>query len=111
RSAFGFDVQMVEETHDVACLAFQGPTSCAVLKAIGCAGVENLKPFDIGYFQFSGPTGGGDLMVSRTGFTGDLGYELWVDNSRAIALWDALFDKGEIHGIRPMGTNALEISR
>ena len=49
RSAFGFDVNLVEETHDVACLAFQGPTSCAVLKAIGCAGVENLKPFDIGY--------------------------------------------------------------
>jgi aminomethyltransferase len=111
RSAFGFDVQMVEDTHEVACLAFQGPTSCAVLKAIGCTGVENLKPFDIGYFQFSGPSGGGEVMVSRTGFTGDLGYELWVDNSRAIPLWDALFDKGAIHGIRPMGTNALEISR
>jgi len=111
RSAFGFDIQMTEETHDVACAAFQGPTSCAVLKAIGCSGVEKLKPFDIGYFQFSGPSGGGELMVSRTGFTGDLGYELWVDNERAVPLWDALFDKGEIHGIRPMGTNALEISR
>ena len=107
RSAFGFDVNLVEETHDVACLAFQGPTSCAVLKAIGCGGVENLKPFDIGYWPFAG----GELMVSRTGFTGDLGYELWTDNSRAIPLWDALFDKGAIHGIRPMGTNALEISR
>ena len=50
-------------------------------------------------------------MVSRTGFTGDLGYELWIDNSRALALWDALFDKGAIHGIRPMGTHALEIAR
>ena len=111
RSAFGFDVQMIEETHDVACLAFQGPTSCAVLKAIGCTGVENLKPFDIGYFRFAGPSGGGEIMVSRTGFTGDLGYELWVDNELAVPLWDALFDKGAIHGIRPMGTNALEISR
>ena len=43
--------------------------------------------------------------------TGDLGYELWVEPSLAVPLWDALFDKGEIHGIRPMGTNALEIAR
>jgi aminomethyltransferase len=78
-----------------------------VLKAIGCTGAENLKPFDIGYWPFAG----GELMVSRTGFTGDLGYELWVDNSRALPLWDALFDKGAIHGIRPMGTHALEIAR
>ncbi|HET9474809.1 MAG TPA: hypothetical protein VFO82_13005, partial [Steroidobacteraceae bacterium] len=84
RSAFGFDIQMVEDTHDVACLAFQGPTSCAVLKAIGCTGVEKLKPFDIGYWPFAG----GELMVSRTGFTGDLGYELWIDPSRALPLWD-----------------------
>ena len=107
RSAFGFDVQMVEDTHEVACLALQGPTSCAVLKAIGCTGAENLKPFDIAYWPFAG----GELMVSRTGFTGDLGYELWTDNSRALALWDALFDKGALHGIRPMGTHALEIAR
>ena len=111
RSAFGFDVRMTEETHDVACLAFQGPTSCAVLKAIGCVGVENLKPFDIGYFKLPGPFAGGELMVSRTGFTGDLGYELWTDPSRALPLWDALFDKGAIHGIRPMGTHALELAR
>ena len=50
-------------------------------------------------------------MVSRTGFTGDLGYELWIDPSHALELWDALFDKGKIHGIRPMGTHALEVAR
>ncbi len=50
-------------------------------------------------------------MVSRTGFTGDLGYELWIDPPRALELWDALFDKGRIHGIRPMGTHALEVAR
>jgi aminomethyltransferase len=107
RSAFGFDVSIVEDTHDVAALAFQGPTSCAVLKAIGCTGVEKLPPFGIAYFPFAG----GELMVSRTGFTGDLGYELWIDPDRALALWDALFDKGAIHGIRPMGTHALEVAR
>jgi aminomethyltransferase len=107
RSAIGFDVTIIEDTHDVAALALQGPTSCAVLKAIGCAGVQNLKPFDISYFPFDG----GELMVSRTGFTGDLGYELWIDPPRALALWDALFEKGKIHGIRPMGTHALEVAR
>ena len=51
-------------------------------------------------------------MVSRTGYTGDLGYELWIEPAqRAFALWDALFDKGAAHGIRPMGTHALEVSR
>lgn len=107
RSAHGFDINLVEDTHEVAALALQGPTSCAVLKAIGCKGAEDLKPFEIGYWPFEG----GELMVSRTGFTGDLGYELWTDFSRALALWDVLFDKGSIHGIRPMGTHALEIAR
>ncbi len=107
RSALGFDVSIVEDTHDVTALAFQGPTTCAVLKKMGLAGVENLTPFGIGYFPFAG----GELMVSRTGFTGDLGYELWIDPSRALALWDALFAAGVDYGIRPMGTNALEVSR
>ena len=107
RSAFGFDVTIEEDTHDVAAVALQGPTSCAVLKAIGCTGAETMKPFDITYFPFAGS----ELMVSRTGFTGDLGYELWIDPPHALDLWDALFDKGKIHGIRPMGTHALEVAR
>jgi aminomethyltransferase len=107
RSAHGFDIEIVEDTHEIAALALQGPTSCAVLKAIGCTGAEKMKPFDIAYFPFAG----GELMISRTGFTGDLGYELWIDPSRALALWDALFDKGANHGIRPMGTHALEVAR
>jgi aminomethyltransferase len=107
RSAHGFDVSIVEDTHDVAALALQGPTSCAVLKAIGCSGVENLPPFGITYFSFAGT----ELMISRTGFTGDLGYELWIDPAHALALWDALFEKGEDRGIRPMGTHALDVAR
>ena len=107
RAAYGFDVSIVEDTHEVAAVALQGPTSCAVLKAIGCTGAEKLKPFDIAYFPFAG----GGLMVSRTGFTGDLGYALWIDPSRALAMWDALSDKGANHGIRPMGTHALEVAR
>ena len=107
RSAHGFEVSIVEDTHDVAALALQGPTSCAVLKAIGCQGVEKLAPFGIAYFPFAGT----ELMVSRTGFTGDLGYELWIEPQHALDLWDALFDKGALYGIRPMGTHALEVAR
>jgi aminomethyltransferase len=107
RSAYGFDVTYEEETHEVAALALQGPTSCAVLKAIGCTGVEKLAPFGIAYFPFAGT----ELMVSRTGFTGDLGYELWIEPAKALDLWDALFSKGANHGIRPMGTHALEVAR
>ena len=107
RSAFGFNVSIVEDTHDIAALALQGPTSCAVLKAIGCNGIERLAPFGIAWFPFAG----GELMVSRTGYTGDLGYELWIDPMLALSLWDVLFDQGAQHGIRPMGTHALEVAR
>jgi aminomethyltransferase len=107
RSALGFDVSIREETHEVAALAFQGPTSCAVLKRLGLAGVERLSPFSIGHYPFEGA----ELMVSRTGYTGDLGYELWIEPARAEALWDRLFAAGADYGIRPMGTHALEIAR
>ncbi len=106
-SALGFDVTIREETAEVAALAFQGPTSCAVLKKLGLAGVELLKPFGLRYYPFAGT----ELMVSRTGFTGDLGYELWIDPPHALELWDRLFEAGRDHGIKPMGSNALEMSR
>jgi aminomethyltransferase len=50
-------------------------------------------------------------MVSRTGYTGDLGYELWIDPDHAELLWDRLFAAGELHGIRPIGSEALELLR
>ncbi|HSM69837.1 MAG TPA: aminomethyltransferase family protein [Xanthomonadales bacterium] len=106
-NAAGFDVQVREETHDVAALAVQGPTSCATLKRMGLAGIEDLKPFSLARFDFEGA----ELMVSRTGFTGDLGYELWIDPDHAEALWNRLFEAGEPHGIQPMGSDALEMLR
>ncbi len=106
-AAIGFDVQIVEETHDLAALALQGPTSCAVLKQLGLVGIETLTPFGIRNFPFEGA----ELMVSRTGFTGDLGYELWIAPERAEVLWDRLFEAGRLRGIKPMGTLALEMSR
>ena len=63
RSALGFDVSIVEDTHEVAALALQGPTSCAVLKKIGCTGIEKLAPFGIAYFPFAGS--GADGVAHR----------------------------------------------
>ncbi len=101
-NARGFDVTIVEDTHDVAGLALQGPTSFAVLERLGLPGIEELTPFGLRYFDFEG----GQLLVSRTGYTGDLGYELWIDPEHAEALWDRLFEAGELLGIRPMGRAA-----
>ena len=81
-SVAGFDVTVDDISEDVAALALQGPTSCAVLKRLGLAGVEMIKPFHIEHFPFEGDS----LMVSRTGFTGDLGYELWIAPAMAEAL-------------------------
>lgn len=99
RSALGFDVDIEETTHALTALAFQGPTTCAVLKKMGLTGVERLTPFGIGFFPFAG----GELMVSRTGFTGDLGYELWIEPSQALALWDGLFSAGRSTASGPWG--------
>lgn len=106
-NAIGFDVNIVEDTHDVAALAVQGPTSCAVLKRMGLTGIENLSPFGLTHFDFEGT----ELMVSRTGFTGDLGYELWIDPDYAEVLWDRLFAAGEVLGIKPIGNEALRLLR
>lgn len=106
-NAEGFDVEVRDETHDVAALAVQGPTSCAVLRDMGLAGVENLTPFGLAEFDFHGTR----LMVSRTGYTGDLGYELWIDPDHAEPLWDRLFEAGELRGIRAMGSEALDLLR
>jgi aminomethyltransferase len=106
-NTLGFDVEVVEDTHDVAALAVQGPTSCAVLKDMGLAGIEDLTPFGLAHFDFEGSR----LMVSRTGYTGDLGYELWIDPEHAETLWDRLFKAGELRGISAMGSSALDLLR
>ena len=112
-SAIGFDVEIREVTEDVAALAVQGPTSARLLKAVGLAGVERLKPF--GHGEFTMPRGAGagaiPMMVSRTGFTGDLGYELWMQPTDAEAVWDALMEVGRTRAVRPVGSRALNMVR
>lgn len=106
-SAAGFDVSIELETHDVAALAVQGPTSFAVLSAAGIEGLDTLKPFDCRDVRL----GSIPLMVSRTGYTGDLGYELWTDPAHALALWDAIFAVQGQYDIHVMGLSALEMVR
>lgn len=105
-SALGFDVHIREETEDVAALSLQGPCSASVLLAAGFD-VSALKPFRM----MTLPFGSGTLMISRTGFTGDLGYELWTTLDQALALWDDLVAAGRPWGIRPIGSNALNLAR
>ncbi len=108
KSALGFDdLTIVDVSDDIAALSLQGPTSCATLIDMGLAGIESLKPFGVMHFPFEGAS----LMVSRTGFTGDLGYELWIEPARALALWDALYAAGENHGIHPYGESATNMAR
>ena len=108
KSAFGYDeVSIRDVTDEIAALSLQGPTSCATLKKMGLDGIEKAKPFDILHFPFHGDT----LMVSRTGFTGDLGYELWIQRDLALEMWDELYAAGEDHGIQPFGEAATNMAR
>lgn len=106
-NAVGLDVSIVDTSATTAALALQGPLSRAVL--------ENASPVDLGalkYFRLVHTTVRDiPVTISRTGYTGDLGYELWVDADRAVALWDALIDAGTPYGIAPAGIWALDLAR
>ncbi len=105
-SARGFDVAVREETEEVAALSLQGPCSGATLMAAGFD-VAALRPFR----TLTLPFGAGAVTISRTGFTGDLGYELWMAPDQALPLWDHLTAAGAPWGIRPIGSDALNVAR
>jgi aminomethyltransferase len=110
-SAIGFDVEIRDVTDEIAALAVQGPTSCRLLKRVGLEGIERLKPFE--HAQLLMPQRSAAsvaLQVSRTGFTGDLGYELWMSPADAEAVWDALIEAGG-SALRPVGSRALNMAR
>ncbi|MFN0114195.1 MAG: aminomethyltransferase family protein [Paracoccaceae bacterium] len=105
-SAAGFDVTVADVTDDIAALSLQGPTSASVLSAAGFD-IRDLKPFRSRSFPFDSDT----VLISRTGFTGDLGYELWTKPWAALPLWDTLMGAGAPFGIRPVGSDALNVAR
>ena len=105
-SSHGFNVSVQDVTQAYAGLSLQGPTSYALLHALGFTSLADLPVF--GWRKFTTPF---KLWVSRTGFTGDLGFELWVEPGHALALWERLMTVGALYGIRPIGSAALNIAR
>ena len=103
----GMDVRIVEVSERLGALALQGPLSRAILQQLCPADLFTLK-----YFRLVETTLGGiPVTISRTGYTGDLGFELWVDSQRAVPLWDALITAGTPYGITPAGIWALDLAR
>ena len=110
-NAAGLDVTINDVTEQVAAVALQGPQSRAVLEA-----ATGTAFHDLAYFRrraASVTVGRRKIAidVSRTGYTGDLGYELWVDAGNAVALWEALWAAGRDHANRPAGMVALDVVR
>ena len=107
RNAGSFDVHIEESTGTIAAVSIQGPCSRDILAKVTDADVENLKFFWLTEARMDGF----DAVITRTGYTGDLGYEIWVPNEHAVALWDVLMDAGRDYGILPAGLDALDITR
>jgi aminomethyltransferase len=106
-NAVGLDVDFEDQTESVASLSLQGPNSRAVLKRVCESSVDELKYFRLMENKLSGV----EVTISRTGYTGDLGYEIWMDAKDAIKVWDALMDAGHDYGILPVGILALDMAR
>jgi aminomethyltransferase len=107
RNARGYRVTIEDVTHRIAAVSLQGPTSRLVLEEICDADLSALR-----FFRWTrARIDGFDAIVTRTGYTGDLGYEVWVENEHALRLWDALMAGGRLHGIEPTGLDALDVAR
>ena len=101
------EVSIQEVSEQVAALALQGPNSLTILERVADANLGQLR-----FFRFAfANVGGVPAIVSRTGYTGDLGYEVWVASGDAEPLWDVLMEAGEDFGIRPAGIHALDVAR
>lgn len=107
QNSIGLDVQLEDISESVAALALQGPTSGRLLRSVADAEIENLKYFRVTH----GSIAGVQVDISRTGYTGDLGYEIWVDANDALRVWDALVESGDPFDIKPAGMLALDVAR
>jgi glycine cleavage system T protein (aminomethyltransferase) len=106
-NAAGLDVEIADVSERTAALSLQGPNSRAILQIAAQTDLSALK-----YFHLTKATIRGiPITISRTGYTGDLGYEIWVDAAQAVALWDALIETGSPYGITPAGMLALDVAR
>lgn len=106
-NAIGLQVTITEQTEQMAALSLQGPKSRAVLNACCAQSLDGLK-----YFRMMTNTlAGVPVTISRTGYTGDLGFEIWMEAAQAIAVWDALMVAGHDYGIVPCGILAMDMAR
>jgi aminomethyltransferase len=107
QNGLNMSVQIQDISEQVAALALQGPTSGKLLKSVAEAEIANLK-----YFRMtSGKIAGVPVDLSRTGYTGDLGYEIWVPWREAVKVWDALMENGKQFDIHAAGMLALDVAR
>ena len=107
QNAVGFDVAVEDVSEQVAALALQGPTSAELLRAAASADIDGLK-----YFRVTGGViAGVKVEISRTGYTGDLGYEIWMPARDAVRVWDELMEQGNPFDIKPAGMLALDVAR
>jgi aminomethyltransferase len=106
-NAIELDVAITEVTDDVAALSFQGPNSRKILNKVTDKRVDELKYFRLMKNKICGQ----DVTISRTGYTGDLGFEIWMDNRDALTIWDTLMDAGADYGIAPVGILAMDMAR
>jgi aminomethyltransferase len=106
-NALGLAVAIEDVSESVAALALQGPESRAILRQVCDADIGGLKYFRAMRTRIRNVP----VTVSRTGYTGDLGYEIWLDARDALSVWDALVEAGGPHGITPTGMLALDIAR
>jgi aminomethyltransferase len=107
QNALGLDVQIEDISEKVAALALQGPTTGKLLHAVADANIAGLKYFRVTHGKIAGVP----VDISRTGYTGDLGYEIWIPWEDAVKVFDELMKKGRAFDIHPAGMVALDIAR
>jgi len=110
QNGLNMDVQVEDVSEKVAALALQGPTSAKLLKSVAEADIANLKYFRVTHGNIAGVP----VDISRTGYTGDLGYEIWVplkEANDAVKVWDALAEKGKQFDLHAAGMLALDVAR
>lgn len=106
-NARGLDVAIEDVSERVAALALQGPSSRTILQQLSDADLAALRYFRMVPTKLRGIP----VMISRTGYTGDLGFEVWMDAADALEVWDAIVEVGDSYGIVPAGMLALDIAR
>ncbi len=106
-TSHGFDVEIIDESKHICGISLQGPTSAAILRLLGVNRIDNLKPFHLIQAKISNYP----IMISRTGFTGDLGYEIFMKNNAANEIIEKIWAAGKNHGLTAIGYNALNMAR